>query len=163
MKKLVFTAALFAGMLFAGNVMAQTPAPEAPAPPDPNAPVMKFEKDTIDYGNVDYASDGYRYFNFTNTGKEPLIIKEAHGSCGCTIPTPPKEPIQPGQTAQIKVHYDTQRGGQSFFKTVTVTSNANPGTKMLYIKGFVKANPNPPAPATPAAPAQTAPAAPVAH
>jgi hypothetical protein len=145
MKKLIFTAALFTGMLFVGNLKAQ----DAPAPPDPNAPVMKFEKDTIDYGTIAYGSDGYRYFKFANTGKEPLIIKEAHGSCGCTIPTPPKEPIQPGQTAEIKVHYDTQRPGH-FIKSVTITSNANPGSKMVYIVGNVLPNPTTATPNTPA-------------
>jgi hypothetical protein len=157
MKKLIFTAALFTGMLFVGNLKAQ----DAPAPPDPNAPVMKFEKDTINYGTIAYASDGYRYFKFANTGKEPLIIKEAHGSCGCTIPTPPKEPIQPGQTAEIKVHYDTQRPGH-FIKSVTVTSNANPGTKVVYITGDVQPNPTPAATTptqTPAPAQQVTPAA----
>jgi hypothetical protein len=159
MKKLMFTAALFTGLLFTGALKAQ----DANAPADPNAPVMKFEKDTIDYGTVPYDADGFRYFKFTNTGKEPLIIKEAHGSCGCTIPTPPKEPIQPGQSSEIKVHYDTKRGGQAFFKSVTITSNANPGTKVVYIKGNVLANPNPPAPATPAPAQPNTTPAPAAH
>ena len=156
MKKLVLTAALFTGLLFAGNLKAQ----DAPAPPDPNAPVMKFETDTIKYGTIAYAADGYRYFKFKNEGKEPLIIKEAHGSCGCTIPTPPKEPIQPGQSSEIKVHYDTQRPGH-FIKSVTVTSNANPGTKVVYIVGDVLPNPNTGTPNNPApAPGTATPAAP---
>ncbi|MGP8217588.1 MAG: DUF1573 domain-containing protein [Bacteroidia bacterium] len=154
MKKLVLTAALFTGLLFAGNLKAQQ------APADPNAPVIKFETDTIKYGTIAYASDGYRFFNFTNTGKEPLIIKETHGSCGCTIPTAPKEPIQPGQSGQIKVHYDTQRPGH-FIKSVTVTSNANPSTKVVYIVGDVMPNPNAGTPnnGAPAKPQTPAPAA----
>ena len=145
MKKFLVTAALFAGLLFAGNVNAQ----EAAAAPDPNAPVMKMESDTINYGTLSHNADGYRYFKFTNTGKQPLIIKEAHGSCGCTVPTPPTEPIQPGQSSQIKVHYATDRVG-AFTKTVTVTSNANPGTKVLVIKGNILPDPTPATPATPA-------------
>lgn len=131
MKKFLLSAALVGGLVFAGNVKAQEGAA-----PDPNAPVMTFQHDTIDYGTIAHNADGYRYFKFTNNGKEPLIIKEAHGSCGCTVPTPPKEPIQPGQTAEIKVHYATDRVGR-FVKTVTVTSNANPGTKVLWIMGNV--------------------------
>lgn len=130
MKKLLLSAALVAGIFIAGNVKAQQGAA------DPNAPVMNFHQDTIDYGTIPHNADGYRYFKFTNTGKEPLIIKEAHGSCGCTIPTWPKEPIQPGQSNEIKVHYATDRIGR-FQKTVTITSNANPGTKVLYIMGNV--------------------------
>jgi len=133
MKKLILSVVLLAGLSSMNSLKAQQ------MHNDPNAPVMAFEKDTIDYGTVAYASDGTRYFTFKNTGKEPLIISEAHGSCGCTIPTAPKEPIQPGQTAQIKVHYDTQRAGQSFFKTVTITSNATDAIKTVYIKGTVLA------------------------
>ena len=130
MKKLLLSAALVAGFVFAGTtVKAQQQA-------DPNAPVMNFQRDTIDYGTIPHNANGYRYFKFTNTGKEPLIIKEAHGSCGCTIPTWPKEPIQPGQSNEIKVHYATDRIGR-FEKTVTINSNANPGTKVLYIMGNV--------------------------
>lgn len=134
MKKLLFSAALVAGIIFSGNVKAQQ------GTADPNAAVMSFQQDTIDYGTIPHNADGYRYFKFTNTGKEPLIIKEAHGSCGCTIPTWPKEPIQPGQSNEIKVHYATDRIGR-FQKTVTITSNANPGTKVLYIMGNVLPDP----------------------
>jgi hypothetical protein len=103
---------------------------------DPNAPVLTFQHDTIDYGTIPHNADGYRSFKFVNTGKEPLMISDAHGSCGCTIPTAPKEPIQPGQSAEIKVHYATDRVGQ-FIKTVTVTSNAANSQKVLVIKGNV--------------------------
>jgi len=154
MKKLLSSIALIAGLLFANNMFAQS----MPAAPDPNAPVMKFERDTIDYGTIPHNADGYRSFKFTNTGKEPLIIKDAHGSCGCTVPTAPKEPIQPGQQSEVKVHYATDRVGM-FIKTVTLTSNANPTTKVLVIKGNVL--PDPTKPAAPAAGATT-PAQPMA-
>jgi hypothetical protein len=150
MKNLLSSIALLAGLLFAGNMSAQTPA----TPADPNAPVIKFEHDTIDYGTVAHNADGYRYFKFKNTGKEPLIIKETHGSCGCTVPTAPTEPIQPGQASEIKVHYATDRVGM-FIKTVTVTSNANPSSKVLVIRGNVLPDPAPATPATPATPAPT--------
>jgi len=143
MKKFLLSAAILAGIFFAGNVKAQDGAA------DPNAPVMNFKHDSIDYGTIPHNADGYRYFDFTNSGKEPLIIKEAHGSCGCTIPTWPKEPIQPGQSSQIKVHYATDRVGR-FQKTVTITSNANPGSKVLYIMGNVQPDPTPAPGATPA-------------
>ncbi len=140
MKNLLLTTMLFAGLLATGGLKAQQTAST-----DPNAPVIKFEKDTIDYGTIAHNADGYRYFRFVNTGKEPLIINEAHGSCGCTIPTPPKEPIQPGQSSEIKVHYATDRIGR-FVKTVTVTSNASNPTKVVVIMGNVL--PDPPATGT---------------
>jgi hypothetical protein len=136
MKKILSSIALIAGLLFANNMFAQ----DQPAAPDPNAPVMKFERDTIDYGTIPHNADGYRSFKFTNVGKEPLIIKDAHGSCGCTVPTAPKEPIQPGQPSEVKVHYATDRIGY-FIKTVTLTSNANPTTKVLVIHGTVLPDP----------------------
>ena len=105
---------------------------------DPNAPVMTFEKSAIDYGTIKQDADGTREFTFTNTGKTPLVISEAHGSCGCTVPTYPKEPIMPGQKATIKVHYDTHRIG-AFSKTVTVNSNASNSPVTLSINGTVEA------------------------
>jgi hypothetical protein len=101
---------------------------------------MKFEAETIDYGTILQGSDRVRKFFFTNTGKEPLVIQSAKGSCGCTVPTYPKEPIMPGQKGVIEVNYDTNRLG-AFTKTVTLTSNATEETKVLTIKGNVEAQP----------------------
>lgn len=99
-------------------------------------PVMTFEKETIDYGVIEQNADPYRIFKFTNTGTEPLIIKNAQGSCGCTTPDWPQKPILPGETAEIKVKYDTNRIGK-FSKRVTLTTNADPDTKVLTITGEV--------------------------
>jgi len=109
-------------------------------PVNPNAPTIEFESDVIDYGTVDYNGNGLREFAFTNTGKEPLIISRAKGSCGCTVPTWPKEPIMPGESGVIKVKYATNRSGR-FTKTITISSNAKTPTKRLTIKGTVKPKP----------------------
>jgi hypothetical protein len=116
---------------------AATPTQEVKAE-NPNAPEITFENDVHDYGTIKNGSDGTCEFKFTNTGKEPLIISNAVGSCGCTVPTYPKEAILKGQSAVVKVHYDTKRTG-GFTKTVTITSNAKTSTKMLTIKGTVEA------------------------
>lgn len=100
-------------------------------------PKMVFETETVDYGTIEQGSDPYRYFKFENTGTEPLIITHAKGSCGCTVPTYPKEPIAPGETSEIKVRYDTNRLGR-FTKRVTLTTNAGDAKQMLTIKGEVK-------------------------
>src|SRR5688572_27670379 len=76
----------------------------------------------VDYGEVSYGGDGTREFTFTNTGTEPLLITNAKGSCGCTVPEWPKEPIRAGGTGVIKIKYDTKRSG-AISKTVTVTTN----------------------------------------
>lgn len=99
---------------------------------------MLFESETIDYGTIAHKANGEREFVFVNNGNKPLIITGASGSCGCTVPTYPKEPIMPGAKGVIGVKYDTNRGGQPFNKTVTVKSNAVQGdSKILTIKGTV--------------------------
>ena len=119
-------------------------------PANPNAPEISFESDVIDYGTIEHNADGNRQFKFKNTGKEPLIITNCQGSCGCTVPTWPKEPIRPGASATIDVKYATDRVG-SFEKKITVTSNAKTASKILRIKGVVKPDPSStPATTTPA-------------
>jgi len=108
-----------------------------PALPKVEGAGMVFANETIDYGTIAHNADGKREFVFTNNGNKPLIITNAVGSCGCTVPTFPKEPILPGAKASIGVKYATDRIG-AFTKTVTITSNAE-GTpsKTLTIKGTV--------------------------
>ena len=118
---------------------------------------MVFETETIDYGTLEHNAEGTRKFVFTNNGNKPLIISNTQGSCGCTVPTTPKEPIAPGAKGEIGVHYATDRVG-AFTKTVTVSSNAEgQPSKVLTIKGTILPDPTPAA--VPAAPA-TAPAVP---
>ena len=85
--------------------------------------------------------DASTEFKFTNTGAAPLIIANAKGSCGCTVPSWPKEPIMPGETSVIKVKYDSKRVGP-INKSVTISSNAgNEPTKVIRIKGMIEAAP----------------------
>ena len=99
---------------------------------------IEFKSDTIDYGTIEKGSDGVRVFEFTNTGDAPLIISKVSSSCGCTIPKKPEEPIMPGKTGEIQVKYDTNRVGP-IRKAITVISNADTPTKVLKIKGEIKA------------------------
>lgn len=77
---------------------------------------------TLDYGVIEKGADPLRLVSFKNDGIEPLVINNARGSCGCTVPVWPKDPILPGQTSNIEVRYDTNRIGK-FTKTVTITTN----------------------------------------
>ena len=101
---------------------------------------IDFESKVVDYGVIEHNADGARKFVFTNNGTEPLIIKNAKGSCGCTVPTWPREPIAPGTTAEIGVKYATNRVGK-FTKTITLTTNASKKPVILTVKGEV--NPAP--------------------
>lgn len=100
-------------------------------------PQMVFESKVVDYGTMAKGSDPLRKFKFTNTGDSPLVIKQAKGSCGCTVPDYPKEPIMPGSTGYIDVRYDTNRMGP-FTKTITLTTNINEEKIVLTIKGKVE-------------------------
>jgi len=102
---------------------------------------IEFDKEVHDFGNMKQHGDATCEFEFSNTGTEPLIISNAKGSCGCTVPQWPKEPIMPGQTSAIKVRYDSKRIGP-INKSVTITSNAsNSPTKVIRIKGNIEAAP----------------------
>jgi len=122
------------GFLYAQKAPAEVtpPTSEQTAP----GPVMEFDATEVDYGTIEQNSDPLRIFNFNNTGEQPLVIKHAKGSCGCTVPTYPKEPIMPGESGVIEVRYDTKRIGP-FTKSVTLTTNEESGRRVLKIKGKV--------------------------
>jgi hypothetical protein len=133
MKKIIYSLALtIAASFSAGIVQAQ----DAPAT---KGAQIEFNKEVHDYGTIKNGADGSCVFEFKNTGDTPLIISNARGSCGCTVPEWPKEPIAPGEKGSIKVKYDTMRTGE-INKSVTITSNAaNAPDKVVYIKGNVLA------------------------
>lgn len=134
MRKSIYT--LFAMVAISFTAVAQE-AQKADAAADPNAPEIVFEKEVHDFGTIPYGGDGTYDFKFSNTGKAPLIITNARGSCGCTVPKWPKEPVAKGQSGSINVQYDTKRPGP-FTKTVTISSNAKTANKVLTIKGNVE-------------------------
>jgi hypothetical protein len=134
MKKILLSIGLATLTMF--SIQAQETKTDNAVITNPNAAVINFDTDVVDYGTIEQGADGMREFKFKNTGKEPLIISNATGSCGCTVPTWPKEPIKPGESSSIKVKYDTKRLG-AINKSVTITSNATEATKVLRIKGNV--------------------------
>ena len=105
-----------------------------------NAPIITFETELIDLGTfMQYDDPSSKCeFIFTNTGKEPLIISKAKGSCGCTVPSWPKEPVMPGESGLIQVNYDEKRVG-SFNKSITITSNAKNSPQIVKVKGKILA------------------------
>ena len=97
---------------------------------------IKFDQKIIDYGEVEYDSDGKRIFKFTNVGEAPLIFNRISSSCGCTVPKRPEKPVEPGESGEIEVEYDTKRVGV-FIKAITINSNAINSNIVLRIKGEV--------------------------
>lgn len=107
------------------------------AKPKTDGPSIKFEKTTHDFGIFSETKSTQKcVFTFTNVGKSPLIINQAIGSCGCTIPTYTKAPIRPGEKGEIKVTYNGRGLYPGHFKKmVTVRTNGDPSMVRLYIEG----------------------------
>lgn len=114
-----------------------TPTEMTTPPSNQKMTRMTFGQYLHDFGTIKQNSTNTYKFKFTNTGDEPLLITNAVGSCGCTVPNYPKEPIAPGKSATIDVEYKpgTQSGAQD--KKVTVTANTDPNTTTLTIKANV--------------------------
>lgn len=99
---------------------------------------LKFEEAVYDFGVADEGTVVKHVYKFKNTGSEPLIISNAKGSCGCTVPTWPKQPISPGGTGEIAVEFNTKGKPGRQSKQVTVTANTNPTDSHLEITGEVR-------------------------
>jgi hypothetical protein len=152
MKKSIALASLALMMTVGAFAQDKKAAPAVAAPADmKNAPEMTLEVEEYNFGTIKQGESVTREFSFTNTGKEALIISSAQGSCGCTVPQYPKEPIPPKGKGVIKVTFNSagKQGMQD--KTVTLTSNAKNSPKVLHIKGTVEL------PAANAEPAKDAP------
>ncbi len=103
---------------------------------------IQFDEMEHNFGSIEQNTTNPKTFTFTNTGDEPLIISDAKGSCGCTVPDYPRQPIAPGETGEIKVVYSpgTQKNKQT--KTVTITANTEPATTVLRITADVNPGEN---------------------
>ncbi len=100
-------------------------------------PVFSFEKEVHDFGTINEGEVVNTTFEFTNTGDAPLIITNAKGSCGCTVPKYSKEPIAPGATGEILVSFNSSGKPGNQRKQVTLTANTTPNTKVLNISATV--------------------------
>lgn len=137
------------GNVAASNVVAAPATPANPTTFDPmanaaevvdNTPktLVTFGKYEHDFGNIKQDSDNKYKFTFTNTGSEPLLIESANGSCGCTVPNYPKQPIPPGGTGEIDVEYKPGKQENAQTKTVTIVANTEPKETVLRLKAFVE-------------------------
>jgi hypothetical protein len=101
--------------------------------------VITFDKSEHDFGTIKQGDQVECTFKISNNGQEPLIIEEAHGSCGCTVPDYPKDPIPAGQSRDMKVKFNSagKKGKQS--KTVMITANTEPIQSVVTIHAMVDA------------------------
>ena len=128
MKKLAFILFAMIGMTVMAS--AQETAPESPAVP---LTTIEFTETEWHFGTIDEGDKVEHIFTFTNTGLNPLIIEKCKGSCGCTVPQCPNQPILPGQSAEIKVVFNSKGKKNHQEKRVTVTANTDPIQTQLKI------------------------------
>jgi len=139
MKKLFLLSFIFAA--FSMVAVAQSAEPTTPVKTEETesktgGPVMSLESNTVDFGTIKQHGEPLRTVSFTNTGTEPLVIKNARGSCGCTVPTWTKEPILPGESSEIEIRYATNRLGK-INKTVKITTNEGGDAHVIKVVGNV--------------------------
>jgi len=104
-------------------------------------PKISFTKTEHDFGVIQEGDVVETVFEFTNTGKTELIITSAKGSCGCTVPQWPKQPIMPGEKSEIKVKFNSFRKPNLQQKQVTLLTNTEEGREILTIKAQVTPSP----------------------
>jgi hypothetical protein len=90
-----------------------------------------------DFGTIKQGELVQHSFSFKNTGTKPLVVQDAHASCGCTVPEKPEKPIKPGEIGVIKVVFDSKGKSDHQEKDITVTSNAHPEFGKLKLTGTV--------------------------
>ncbi|MGB0882196.1 MAG: DUF1573 domain-containing protein [Vicingaceae bacterium] len=114
-------------------------ASESTAADEDNLPFFEFVEEVKEFGTITQGESVSTTFRFKNVGKSDLIISSAQGSCGCTVPEWPKEPIKPGAEGKISVTFNStgKQGLQN--KTITLVANTIPNTKVIAIKGEVLA------------------------
>ena len=151
MKKYLYIAVLAAGLLACDNAakkvadagesaVEETASSAQTVANNKEMATFKFEQSEFDFGTVKEGEVVERIFKFTNTGSAPLVIQNAAGSCGCTVPEWPKEPIAPNAAGEIKVKFDSRGKAGANNKTVTIIANTNPETTTLTLKGTVNAD-----------------------
>ena len=130
-----------------GNVVPTAAGQPTTTPSTPAAPVgptttIEFAESEFNFGKVKAGEKVQHVYKFKNTGKEPLVISNAKGSCGCTVPDWPKEPIGVGEEGEILVEFNSKGKTGNQAKTVTITANTDPPQTLIQIKGEVIADPN---------------------
>ena len=98
---------------------------------------ISLDKREYDFGTVNEGEIVETVFNITNSGEIDLVITNAKGSCGCTVPVWPKAPIKPGETGEIGVKFNTSGKPNRQMKTVTLTTNTESGREVLTVRGSV--------------------------
>jgi hypothetical protein len=128
MKKILMICAVILGFAFAASAQ------------DSEKPAFKFNEEKHDFGKIQQGTPVTTIFEFTNVGKQPLILTDVRPTCGCTIADYTKTPVKSGEKGNIKITYNAAIAAP-FNKVIVVTSNAETPQKNLNIVGEVVAKP----------------------
>lgn len=109
----------------------------APVVVNPNAGEFKWVEETHDFGTIPQGIPVKNKFEFTNTGKEPIIVSNVQKTCGCTVTEWTKEPVMPGQVGFVTAEFNAAKEGP-FTKAITVQSDAKTPSVKLIFKGTVQ-------------------------
>ena len=122
------------------NIVADSPSTPTP-PAEGKYPELTFEKQEHDFGTIKQGDKVTFEFKFKNTGQADLLISDAKGSCGCTVPEYPKTPIKPGEDGKLKVSFDSTGKSGLNTKSVTITCNTKEKNNIINIKANIEASP----------------------
>ncbi len=96
--------------------------------------VATVNTESHDFGKIKQGVPVATYFEIKNITDKPLVVENTWGSCGCTTPEKIEKPIQPGETAKLKVNYNAAALGH-FDKTVSIKFAGVNDPKVVKITG----------------------------
>jgi len=99
--------------------------------------VIEFDKTAFEFGTINEGDVIDGTFKITNAGKVDLLILDAKPSCGCTVPSWPKEPIKPGESSELKFSFNSRGKVGNNNKSITLKTNTEKGTEVIRVKGIV--------------------------
>ncbi len=102
-----------------------------------NLAEIKFENELYDFGEITQGEKVKFTYQFTNVGESDLVISSAKGSCGCTVPDWPRKPIAPGESAEIRVVFNSEGKNGKQHKKVSVIANTQPSTTVVALTGSI--------------------------
>lgn len=111
--------------------------PAATAADSAAAARLNFAETEYQFGEVKEGTIVRHRFAFTNTGQAPLLITDARSTCGCTVPSYPKEPVAPGASAEVEVVFNTTHKYGRQRKPITITANTIPSMTTIYVDGTI--------------------------
>ena len=91
----------------------------------------------FDFGEVWEGEPAEGEFTVKNVGDAPLTVK-LKSSCGCTVVSKPKTPLDPGESSTFTITYATNRIGKASKMVKVMTNDADQKQLRIPVRGTVK-------------------------